>query len=480
MLLGVVVAAFTAVLLEAVARDFDVDSWLALVTGRVVWNTGIPYRDTLSALTLGDRWTDQQWLSQLASYAVYRLGGLGVLGLVNVVLIAGPVGAAVVAARRFGAPFRSVLVALPLCAILISPSRAIRTQEFALPLFVATAYLLAADSRRRSRRVIWVLPMLVLWANLHGSATLGATLVLLYCATLLWERRRELLRSAGPWRRPVALGVGAVAAIMITPYGLQIVGYYHSTMINGTLRQFVSEWQPVTSSSVATVALCGTVGLALWSFGRNPARTTSWEKLALLVMAAGSIEVIRNAVFLGLFALVVLPVSLAYGPGAAASVDRLRARINGTCLAVAVAAAIAAAIVVATRPAAAIAFSAQSPRMLAVVQRVARADPSLRLLVDDRYADFLLWRDPALAGRIANDARFELLTADQLRGIEVALTASGPDWRRGARGDRLVVLNRAADAGGVEGFLREPGRRVIYSDPQRVVILRSAREAGAR
>lgn len=476
-LLGVVVAALTVVLLADVAKDFDVDSWLAIVTGRAVWHTGIPHRDTLSAITLGHRWTDQQWLSQLASYAIYRLGGLGVLGIVNVALITGSFGAAVLAARRFGAPFRSVLVALPLCVLLISPSRAIRTQELAMPLFVATAYMLAADSRARSRRVFWVLPVLALWANLHGSATLGATLILLYCATLLWERRRELTRSVHAWGRPVALAVGAVTAMLITPYGLHIVGYYYSTMVNGTLRQFVSEWQPVTSSTVVTIALFATVGLALWSFGRNPAGTTLWEKLGLLVLAAGSIEVVRNAVFLGFVALIVLPLSLGWGPTQSSSADRLRARINGTGAAVALVAVIGAGIIVATRPSSAIAFSGQSPRMLAAVERVTRADPSLRLLVDDRYSDFLLWRDPALAGRIATDVRFELLAGHQLQDVENALTATGPDFKRGARGYRLLVLNRAADAGGITGFLREPGRRVIYSDSQQVVILRSAREA---
>ena len=56
-------------------------------------------------------------------------------------------------------------------------------------------YLLAADSRKPSPRVYWCLPILVLWANLHGTASLGAMLVALRGVTLVWERREVLTRS---------------------------------------------------------------------------------------------------------------------------------------------------------------------------------------------------------------------------------------------------------------------------------------------
>ena len=289
-LLAVVVLVFAIILLVDVPQDYNVDSWLALVDGRLIWATGIPHHDPFNALTLGHRWTDEQWLSQLASYAVYRVGGLGLLGALNVLLFVAPIGAAIAVARRLGAPFRSVLVTIPICIALVSPSREIRTQEFAIPLFVATMALLSLDGRRESPRVFWCLPILVLWANLHGSATLGAALVVLYAATRVWERRADLRRDRSAWTRPLALAAGAVLAIMITPYGLSIIGYYHSTMVDPTLRQYVSEWQPVTSRGVSWVSLCLLSGGCLWAFGRRPSATTLWEKLALVLLTVGSIR----------------------------------------------------------------------------------------------------------------------------------------------------------------------------------------------
>ncbi len=64
-------------------REFGVDSWLALVSGRLVRQHVIPHHETLTVMSHGLVWIDQQWLARLASYALQRLGGLGLLGKVN-------------------------------------------------------------------------------------------------------------------------------------------------------------------------------------------------------------------------------------------------------------------------------------------------------------------------------------------------------------------------------------------------------------
>ena len=483
-MLGVVVVAFAIVLLLDVPADYNVDTWLALVDGRFVWAHGIPHRDVFNVMTLGRPWVDQQWLSQLASYAIYRLGGLGLFGAVSTALFVVPVGAAIATARRLGAPFRTVLVTIPIGIALVLPAREIRTQDFAVPLFVATVALLSTDGRRPSARVFWCIPILALWANLHGSATLGAGLVVLYAVTQLWERRLSLRRDRSAWARPLALALGAVVALGITPYGFSIVGYYHSTMVDPTLRQFVTEWQPITSQTGSTVALCLLVGACLWGFGRRPTATTSWEKLALIVLAAGSIEVIRNALFLGLFGLIVLPLTLPSLSRGRSGCDRgteasagVRLRANGACAGLAVIGLALALTYTIARPASSIIARRQSPHVPAVVARAMAGDPALHIVADDRYSDFLLWRDPHLTGHIAADARFELLTAGQLNRLESVLSAGGPNPRGAARGYRLLVLNRQVDAGSVKAFLAESGARVLYRDPHRIVILRTAAAA---
>lgn len=475
-LLFVIIAGLGIILLSGVAEDFNVDSWLALVTGRLVWEHGIPHHEVLTAVSLGHRWLDQQWLSQLAYYVAYRLGGLGLLGLCNVGVLVGAVATAIVAARRLGAPFRSVLLVVPVCLATISPSREVRTQELALPLFAAVVWLLAADSRTPNRRVLWCLPILVLWANLHGTVTLGATLVVLRGLTVAWERRALLRRSARAWRRPAALVAGPLLAILVTPYGMAIVDYYRETMVSGTLRRFVTEWQPVTHLPVVAAATFALGAAALWSFGRSPQRTTLWEKLALLLVCATTISVSRNAVFFGLIAIVVVSQSLGWGSQGRAPLPG-RAAVNGLLIVASIVLGCVVSVATIARPGSAIEYTAQRPGVLAAVRSASAAVPGVRVFAQQDFADWLLWRDPALDGRVADDVRFELLSARQLDAIDAVYGVIGSDWKRAARGYRLLVLSRTDNPDATRAFEREPGARVLYRDPARVVVLRSAAQA---
>jgi len=478
-LLVVAMVALGITLLLLLPRTFGVDSWLALVAGREVWSGGLPHQETLTAMSHGAPWVDQQWLSQLASYAIYRIGGLGLLGVTSVTMMTVAVGAAVLAARRRGARAWGVMAMFGLCLTQILPAGEVRTQAFAMPLIVATTLLLSADSRRHTRRVYWCLPILVVWANLHGTALIGAAMVCLRGLLLASDRWREAPARDSAWRRwrgPVALTLGAPLCLLITPYGLSIVSYYQATMMNSGIRHLVTEWQPITSDLAIAVPFFILAGLVVWSFGRRPTTTTVWEKVVLLVLAASSIMVIRNGLLFGLAALAIVPASLdAALPRRPPRTVPVRNRLN-TALCVSTFAALAIVIMsTLLRPGAAFEHYSQRPRVLDVVRAATLRDPTLKVFADVRFADWLLWRDPQLRGRIANDARFELLTGSQMIRLVRVLSAVGPDWKQGANGYRLLVLDRAASPDSVRGFLAEPGHRVLYDDGERIVILRSAR-----
>ena len=477
-LIAVALAGLSVALLTFLPSAFNVDSWLALVTGRELWQSGLPHHELLTSLSHGATWIDQQWLSQLGTYGLYLLGGLGLVGLANVALIVLATGGAVVGARKLGAPPRAVLLVLPLCLWLIAPSHEVRTQEFAMPLFVATAYLLASDSRAPSTRVYWCLPILVVWANLHGSAALGALLIAVRGATIAWERRHLLLRSASAWRRPLILALGAPLCLLATPYGTTIVSYYRTMFFDSSVMHAVTEWQPITSVAMLAVPFFFTAALCIWCFGRNASLTTRFEQLALVALAAGSIDAVRNLLFFGLFALIVMPVAIGLRARSGWEAPaRGNGRINALLSCVALGAVLLAVTSTLLRPGSTIELSYQRTGVLTAVEKATRADPSLKVLADVRFADWLLWRDPKLAGRLANDARWELLTPTQMSGLQAVFAVTGTHWNRAARGYRIVVLDRKYDPDAVQAFMSERGSRVLYHDPERVVILRGAREA---
>lgn len=478
-LLAAALVVFATGLLAYLPSAFGVDSWLALMAGRDIWQHGLPHHESLTILSHGVAWVDQQWLSQLLTYGLYLIGGLGLVGVANMALIVGAAGVAVVTARRLGAHAITVMLILPACAWLIIPSREIRTQEFMFPLFAAIVYLLARDSRNPSRRVYWCVPLLVVWANLHGTASIGAGLVVLRGLTLAWERR-NVLTHGSQWRRPLILAVAAPLCLLLTPYALHTVSYYHATLLNSSLKSSVTEWQPVTSEWAVAWPFFALAGVAVWSFGRPETKTTAWEKLALVALAAVSISVIRNTAFFALAALALLPPSLdgAIPPRLKSGV-RIRPRLNllaGGAAVICLVVATTSALV--QRPAK-YELAYQRTGLLDAVRAATKADPSIRVLADVRFADWLLWRDPALAGRMSNDIRYELMTGQQIDELRDVFAVLGTKWKRAANGYRLVVLDRSASPEAVRGFRSESGSRVLYDDGTRLVILRSAQAAGA-
>jgi hypothetical protein len=61
------------------------------------------------------------------------------------------------------------------------------------------------------------------------------------------------------------------------------------------------------------------------------------------------------------------------------------------------------------------------------------------------YADWLLWNERRLVGRVAFDARFELLTRGQLQTLGAFQGRAG-DWASTTRGYRVFVLDRRVDS----------------------------------
>ena len=223
----VVVAAFAAVLITHLRTALAADGWMALLSGRVVAEHGLPSHDTLTIWAHGRTWVDQQWLAQLVLYELERLGGLPLVLLVHAALVTLGLGAAAVLARRLGGSARSTTwVALPVLVAFWPGAAVMRPQSFAYVLFVGVLWLLLDDLRSPSRRVYLALPLLVLWANLHGSVIVGAALVagygLIELAGSLWAKprtvhARSLVLLLAPW-----------LCMLASPYATSLPHYYRT------------------------------------------------------------------------------------------------------------------------------------------------------------------------------------------------------------------------------------------------------------
>ena len=223
------------------------DTWLTLMAGREVVEHGLPSTETITVLGRGATWTDQQWLAQVVFYGAHGLAGMRAVVLLDVLLVLLALAFATATARTSGASSRSTFL-VGLLAVLAGPwGWTIRAQSTALPLYAGALWLLVDASRRGvRRRTLLVLPLLVLWANLHGSVVLGAGLTVLLGAIALVRARRL------SWL-PVVLVLVAPLCVLASPYGTDLVAYYNLMLVDAPFAPILREWQ--WSSPSGTTAL---------------------------------------------------------------------------------------------------------------------------------------------------------------------------------------------------------------------------------
>jgi hypothetical protein len=439
------------------------DTWLTLVGGRELVHHGFMHTDRWAVLTHGQHWVDQQWLSQLAFWGLTRVGGIRLDLLATIVLLLVPFALALALARRRGATPTSIAPFAILPAVAFT--QFLRAQLFSQVLIVPLIALLSAESRKRTRRVYLAFPLLVLWANLHGAALVGAALVAILGAAELATTRR-------PSARAVALLLAPWLCLLVTPYGLATVGYYRSLLGSSVLRQTSAEWMAPTFPSVSGLPLFLLAAIAIALVVRRPRDLTLFELGTLAFTLLGGLYAIRSIPWFGYACLILLPPLLERLRSPRLASDgpvRLRVGLAAASSVIA----LGAVAVIALEP------SSQLTRTwpdgaATAVSRVLREDPNARVLATHRYADWLLYRSPEARGRIAFDGRWELISPAQARPIFAYFWHTGGRWERLSRGYRLIVLDPKNETELVKTYDSRPGTRVLFRSSRFVVYDRGA------
>jgi hypothetical protein len=467
-----IVALFIVGLLGNIPGELLSDSWLVVLGGREVVQHGLPHHDTLTIWTQGREWVDQQWLGQLAFYGLYALGGIKLALIGHVTAASTAFILALVAARWRGGSTRSVCwLALPSIFLLVWGSWNARAQSLALVLFVTVVWLLIADARKQSRRVFLVLPLLVVWANVHGTAITGAALVALWGITYAVERRRL------PWRtwvpRAALLCLAPVACLFASPYAADLPGYYHLMLTNSGLRQYIVEWRP-TAPSLQTAPFFAIAFLAVWLVGRCRERLLRYEKIVLALTLLMALESIRSVIWFTLVALMLVPVALdgVLKPNVSAMRFGL---LNRALVLASLAGVIAASATIAAKPSSWV--TRQYPNgVLSAVDRVQAAHPGVRVFANEIYTDWLLLKRPELKGRLAFDIRFELTSKSQLqRLVDIRRRVEG--WRQAVSSYGLFVLAKGPEGPLAKAILQEPGAKLEFRGHDAIVIWRPTKGA---
>lgn len=228
----------------------DGDTFWHVAAGEWILGHGaVPHADPFSHTRPGAPWVAHEWLTEALMALAYRagdwLGGGGGWGGV-VALTAAAAGLAFgQLARHLGRVLSPapVLFLLLLAASCLRPVLLARPHIVTLPvleLWVATLFLARADGRGPPWRL---LPLMTLWANMHGGFIVGLALVAPLGLEAVLAAARE---GPGRWRAAAlrwgGFGAAAALAACLTPHGPAglLFPFYLSSMPDNIMLQ---EWQ---------------------------------------------------------------------------------------------------------------------------------------------------------------------------------------------------------------------------------------------
>jgi len=454
LLAGALLAA--AIIIYQCLDPLTSDGWLAVWAGGIVNDVGIPQGD---GWTTGDvhPWVDQQWLGQWIIYLLYAGMGTAGVSIIGVIL---PAGIALLLAARSalvrGAPGWAVGAALPIGALALAPFLVVRPQTLVLPLFVAMLAILV-NGRRRPWRLWLLLPILLIWANLHGSVLLAAAISLL---GVIWALAPLWRVSARGDRLLFGVLAGGIAiSPLLSPLWMQLPGYWARLLDPNGAPALAMEWLPLDASEDRILGLM-VIGAGILLLARRHLALP--ERLLLIGLALATLWSVRNGLWLTLALLLAAPVAAqdirAINPGqlpriARGVIRRMRDGSVALALLVICGALLAAALISAPR--------ADLERNAAPASAlVTTAGP---ILADIHAANWLLQEYPQLAGRIAFDARLEIYprgavraAVDTLSGYDtdpstlqrytwIAIDSDQRDERLRRLGDRIEIIASSED-----------------------------------
>lgn len=223
----------------------DPDFWWHLRTGQWMAENGqIPRSDPFSFTLQGHPWVTHEWLTERILFALYRVGGFGLLIFVFSLLITGAYG--LVYLHSPGKPYAAGFATL-LAALAAAPAWGVRPQMVSL--FLTALFLHLLDRFTRQGRWQWLLPLpflMALWVNLHAGYFLGLVLIAVHLAgeglakVPGWVRRERFsLRKEALLAGALAL---CLAATLLNPHGWHILVYPFETLTSPAMMQFIQEW----------------------------------------------------------------------------------------------------------------------------------------------------------------------------------------------------------------------------------------------
>jgi hypothetical protein len=194
----------------------DPDLWGYMAFGKSFWEQGkFLYQDIFSYLPSHSRWIYHEWLTGVIFFPLYQaMGALGLqllkysLGLSTLLVIY------MTARQRSADHYATIFILFAISGFLEFGYSPVRAQVFTFFFLALTLYILeTARITSRWKILLWLIPIQVIWCNLHGGFLVGLGLLGLYMIGELVSRK--------PFIQYVGILFLSSLATLIIPYGIE-------------------------------------------------------------------------------------------------------------------------------------------------------------------------------------------------------------------------------------------------------------------
>ncbi|OQA92549.1 MAG: hypothetical protein BWY26_00180 [Elusimicrobia bacterium ADurb.Bin231] len=278
----------------------DVDYWGHLFFGRKTLETRrIQRTDIYSYTALGREWTNHEWLGEVAFYSVYNRAAEK--GLIFFKLLIGFVTGIFLFATLmlYSKNYKIVFSIYLLAMSLVYAGASFRPHLFTYLLLSACLFLVHLYIKNKNELFLWCLiPVMILWANLHGGFVAGIILI----AVLLFGER---------FKRYYYFMIVLILSSLITPYGVKLWKALFVALTNPLTSQYITEWMPFNPDDFSWlgyvylfyIVLCAVSALSCLRYGRYA---------CFIAVLSGIIFALKSARHIPLLAIIASPFIMIY------------------------------------------------------------------------------------------------------------------------------------------------------------------------
>ena len=274
-------------------------AWFVIVGSDLMWvvalgdvvrsGGGVPSNLPFASAPQAE-WHNPIALAQVLFSVIHGLGPAG-LASFQLLVVAVTLTLLLAEGRRLGGGEGRGAVVVSLVVIGASVHLVIaRLPSLSLVPFVVALAVMRHQHDRPSRALWWLVPLYIVWGNLHGGVLVGLAVLGVFLVAS---------PGAGPLLRRVGVGVGCALTFVVTSAGVYTPAYYVSALGNEAAARGTDLWaRPSLTHPLDVAMIAAALVLAgLAARGRPPL----WEWLATAGLVLGTASAGRHGVWLLLF-----------------------------------------------------------------------------------------------------------------------------------------------------------------------------------